>query len=63
MKPKPQIKRGMTNNRTITNKYRKHKELKADIATSPSQISLNNNKKKKDIPPQANTRQNTNPNR
>jgi hypothetical protein len=34
MKPKPQIKRGMTNNRTITNKYRDHKEQRADIDTS-----------------------------
>jgi hypothetical protein len=39
MKPKPQIKRGMTNNRTITNKYKNHKEQKADKTTSPSLIS------------------------
>jgi hypothetical protein len=45
-KPKPQIKRGMTNNRTITKKYRKHKEQKADIATSPSLISTSKHKAK-----------------
>jgi hypothetical protein len=44
MKPKPQIKRGMTNNPTITNKYRNHKEQRADIATSPSLISTSKHK-------------------
>jgi hypothetical protein len=47
MKPKPQIKRGMTTNRIINNKYRKHEEQKVDKTTSPSLIF---------------TRQDTNPN-
>jgi hypothetical protein len=47
MKPKPQIKRGITNNHIINNKYRKHEEQKVDKTTSPTLIF---------------TRQDTNPN-
>jgi hypothetical protein len=40
------IRRGVTRNRNITNKNRKHKEQKADKTTSPSLISTNKHKTK-----------------